>query len=120
MTVAAMKKVGQGQVYYFGTNLGASIAAGSDAGIDLLRAIISKVVKAPVTGGKVRPRLVEGEKRSLLVVFNDTPKDQLASIVLPPRYKKARDLHNEVNRPIVNNTLQLTVPYQDTMVLRIE
>jgi hypothetical protein len=27
MTVAATKKVGKGQVYYFGTNLGASIAA---------------------------------------------------------------------------------------------
>ncbi len=120
MTVAATKKVGKGQVYYFGTNLGGSIAAGSDGGIDLLRAIITKVVKAPVTGGKVRPRLVEGEKRSLLVVFNDTPKDQAASIELPPRYKRARDLHNEVNRPIVNNALQLTVPYQDAVALRVE
>jgi len=120
MTVAAAKKVGKGQVYYFGTNLGGSIAAGSEAGIDLLRAIITKVVKAPVTGGKVRPRLLEGEKRSLLVIFNDTPKNQPASIELPPRYKKAWDLHSEVSRPIVNNTLQLTVPYQDAMVLRVE
>jgi hypothetical protein len=120
MNVAATKKVGKGQVYYFGTNLGASIAAGSDAGIDLLRAIITKVVKPPVTGGKLRPRLVEGEKHSLLVIFNDTCKDQAASIVLPPRYKKAIDLHSGVSRPIVNNALKLTVPYQDAVVLRIE
>jgi hypothetical protein len=86
----------------------------------LLRAIISKVVKPPVTGGKVRPRLVEGEKRSLLVVFNDTPKDQAASIELPPHYKKATGLHSRVNRPIVSNAVQLTVPYQDAVVLRIE
>lgn len=62
--------------YYFGANLGASIAAGSDGRIELLRAIITKVVKPPVTGDKVRPRLVKGEKHSLLVIFNDTPKDQ--------------------------------------------
>ena len=33
MAVAATKKVGKGQVYYFGTNLGASINSGSDGGI---------------------------------------------------------------------------------------
>ncbi len=120
MTVAAAKKVGKGQVYYFGTNLGGSIAEGSDAGIELLRAIITKVVKAPVTGGKVRGRLIEGERRSLLVVFNDTPRDQTSSIALPSRYKKATDLHNGVDRPILNHTLQLTVPYQDAVALRIE
>jgi hypothetical protein len=120
MTVAATKKVGKGQVYYFGTNLGASITAGSDGGIELLRTIITKVVKPPVRGDKVRPRLVEGEKHSLLVIFNDTPKDQTASIGLPPRYKKATDLHSRVNRPIVSNTVQLTVPYQDAVVLRLE
>ena len=106
--------------YYFGANLGASIAAGSDSGIELLRAIITKIVKPPVTGDKVRPRLVQGEKRSLLVIFNDTPKDQAASIELPSRYKKATDLHSRVNRPIVSNAVQLTVPYQDAVVLRLE
>jgi hypothetical protein len=120
MTVAATKKVGKGQVYYFGTNLGGSIAAGSDGGIDLLRAITTKVVKPPVTGGKVRPRLVEGEKHSLLVIFNDTPKDRPASIELPSRYEKATDLHSKVSRAIVHHALQLTVPYQDAIVLRIE
>jgi len=68
----------------------------------------------------VRPRLVEGEKHSLLVIFNDTPKDQAASLELPPRYKKATDLHGIVNRPIVSNAVQLTVPYQDAVVLRLE
>jgi hypothetical protein len=63
---------------------------------------------------------VEGGKRSLLVIFNDTPKDQAASIKLPPRYKKATDLHSRANRPMVSNALQLTVPYQDVVVLRLE
>ena len=120
MTVAATKKVGKGQVYYFGTNLGASIEAGCDGGIELLRAIITKVVKPPVTGGSVRPRLLQGEKRSLLVVFNDTPKDQTSQIKLPARYRKATDLHSGIDRPVVSNVVELTVPYQDVVVLLLE
>jgi hypothetical protein len=120
MTVAAMKKVGKGWVYYFGTNLGASIAAGSDGGIELLRAIITRIVKPSVVGGKVRPRLVEGDKRSLLVVFNDNPQDQVTSLQLPARYKKATDLYSRANHPVVNNVVQLTVPYEDAVVLLLE
>ena len=120
MTVAAMKKVGEGQVYYFGTNLGASIATGSEGGIELLRAIVTKVVKPAVAGGKVRPRLVEGKKQSLLVVFNDHTSDQTARLMLPARYQKATDLFTGVNRPVVNGAVQLTVPYQDAVVLLLE
>src|ERR1019366_1098065 len=54
MTVAATNKVGKGRVYYFGTNLGASIATGSEGGIELLRAIVTKVVNPAVAGGKGR------------------------------------------------------------------
>jgi hypothetical protein len=63
---------------------------------------------------------VEGKKHSLLIIFNDTPKDQAANIELPPRYKKATDLHSRVNRPIVSNAVQLTVPYQDAVALLLE
>jgi hypothetical protein len=38
---------------------------------------------------------------------------------LPPYYKKAMNLHIGVNKPIVSNPLQLTVPYQDAVVLRL-
>jgi len=119
MTVAATKKVGKGQVYYFGTNLGASIAAGNDGGIQLLRAIITSVVKPPVTGRKVRPRLVETEKGVLLVVFNDTTQDQTATLKLPARYSKATDLLNRTAPRVMNSAVQLTVPYQDVVVLRL-
>ena len=117
MTVAAAKKVGKGQVYYFGTNLGASIATGSNSGIELLRAIVTPVVKPPVAGGKVRPRLIEGEKGSLLAVFNDSAKDQTASLQLPGRYTKATDLHSRAERTVANHSVQVTVPYQDVVVL---
>ncbi|HTS71592.1 MAG TPA: beta-galactosidase [Terriglobia bacterium] len=117
MTVAATKKVGKGQVYYFGTNLGASINAGGNGGIELLRAIITRAVQPLVPGRKVRPRLIEGAASSLLVVFNDTSQDQTAALKLPPRYSKAADLLNGGDRPVVSNAVQITVPYQDALVL---
>ena len=63
---------------------------------------------------------MEGEKQSLLVVFNDHPTDQTASLTLPARYQKATDLYTGVNLPVVNGAVQLTVPYQDARVLLLE
>src|SRR6202035_5074403 len=57
--VAATRKVGKGQVFYVGTNLGASIEDGDRAGIDLVRAMVTQVVSPADTADKVRPRLVE-------------------------------------------------------------
>jgi beta-galactosidase len=120
MTVAARKPVGRGQVYYFGTNLGASIAAGNDNGIELLRAIVTRIVQPPVTSDKVRPRLIPGEKRGLLVVFNDQTEDRTGFIRLPPNYTRATDLHRPAPVPIEQNGVRITVPYQDVAVLLLE
>jgi hypothetical protein len=120
LTVGARKKVGKGWVYYFGTNLGASIAAGSDGGMELLGAIITKVVEPIVPGGKLRPRLIEGKRQSLLAVFNDYATDQSATLKIPARYGKATDLFSGINLPVLNGELQLTVPYQDAQVLLLE
>jgi beta-galactosidase len=120
MTVAAMKKVGGGQVYYFGTNLGASIAAGNDNGIELLRAIVTRVVQPPVTADKVRPRLIPGNKRSLLVAFNDTTQDLTGTIALPSSYRRATDLSSQAQVPVEQNAVRVTVPYEDVVVLLLE
>src|ERR1700751_4855678 len=74
--VAATKKVGKGQVYYVGTNLGASIEHGSQAGIELVRPIVTQDIQPSVTSEKVRPRLIESPNGSLLIVFNDQITDQ--------------------------------------------
>lgn len=118
--VAAMKKVGQGQVYYFGTNLGASIEEGDKGGIELLRAIAAGVVRAPVTADKVRPRLIEGATRSLLVIFNDGPENQTDSVTLPSRYQRATDLHSEETQAVQAGKIRVTVPYEGVLVLRLE
>ena len=120
MKVAVRKQVGKGWVYYFGTNLGASIAAGSNSGIEILRAIVGKSIKPAITGGSVRPRLVEGKNQSLLAVFNDHVTDQTATLKLPSRYTKATDLFTGTNRPVVAGAVKLTVPYQDAQVLLLE
>ena len=119
-TVGAKKKVSEGQVYYFGTNLGASIAAGDDAGMELVRAIASVAAKPPVTADKVRPRLVVGHGRSLLVVFNDTAEDQTASIKIPQQYRRATDIHLSREVAVVQNAVRLTVPFESVSVLQLE
>jgi beta-galactosidase len=120
MTVAARKKLGSGQVYYFGTNLGASIAAGGSGGIELLQAIITSVVPPPVTSEKVRPRLIQGERRSLLAIFNDGPEDRTGLIQLPPNFRRATDLHRQAEIPIERNAIRVTVPFEDVVVLLLD
>jgi beta-galactosidase GanA len=120
LPVAAMKKVGRGQVYYVGTNLGASIRAGDEGGLQLVRAIVNSVVQPSVTAEKVRPRLIEGEKRSLLVVFNDGVTDQTDTINLPARYTSATNLQTGHTQAVQGNAIQVTVPFEDACVFRLE
>jgi hypothetical protein len=119
-TVASRKQFEKGEVYYFGTNLGASITAGENGAIQLLRAIIWNKVQPEVTADKVRPRLIEGSSKSLLAVFNDTSQDQTSQVRLPSRYRKAMDLHRQVELPLAQGSLSITVPFEDVVVLLLE
>ena len=112
--------MGKGEVYYFGTNLGASIAAGDDNGIKLLQAILERVVSPPVRCDKLRPRLIEGTPHSLLVVCNDTAEDQTGTIKLPSRYHRAMDIHTRHEVQIDQHAVQIAVPYQSVSVLLLE
>jgi hypothetical protein len=118
--VAAMKKLGKGQVYYFGTNLGASIESGDDSGIELVRTILSGVLQPAVTADKVRPRLIEGQTRSLLVVCNTGAEDELATIRLPARFRRATDLYSNEAQTVQDNNIRIVVPYEGVSVLRLE
>jgi beta-galactosidase GanA len=118
--VATRKKVERGQVYYIGTNLGASIEAGDQGGIDLMRAILAGVVQPTVTADKVRPRLVEGAADSLLMVFNEGAEDQLSEIKVPSRYHRATDLYSNKKQTIQGNSIRVAVPFEGVSVLRLE
>jgi beta-galactosidase GanA len=117
--VAATKKVGKGQVFYVGTNLGASIEDGDLAGIDLVRAIVTRVVQPAVTSDKVRPRLVETSVGSLLIVFSEEITDQTVSIQIPARYKQALDLYDHQPRAIQGNSIEMIVPFEGVSVFRV-
>jgi hypothetical protein len=117
--VGCRKALGTGEVFYFGTNLGASIFAGNDKGIALLRSIITPVLRPAVTSDKVRPRLIEGSERSLLTIFNDTPEDQNAPVTLPSRYRKAVNIHTGEQGQVGHGVIQLSVPYNDAVVLEL-
>jgi beta-galactosidase len=117
--VAATKKVGKGQVYYIGTNLGASIEEGSQGGIELVRAIVAQAVQRAVTSENVRPRLIESLVGSLLIVFNDQTTDQTVKVQVPSRYKMATDIYNSRSQPIQGGTVEMQVPFEGVSVLRL-
>jgi hypothetical protein len=120
LPVAAANQLGKGTVYYIGTNLGASIAAGNAGGIELLRAIVTRVVRPEATAEKVRPRIIHGPARSLLTVFNDTLEDQPARIQLPPTFHRVHDLYDGREVSLESGGIQITVPYQDVSVFLLE
>ncbi len=119
-TVAARKRVAGGQVFYIGTNLGASITAGDRGGIELLRAILTPIVRPKVSSKMLRPRLIEGGNRSLLVIINDTPSDQTEAVALPRRYARATNIHSGQELGMENQHLQVTVPYEDALVVQLD
>ena len=117
--VAATKKVGKGQVYYVGTNLGASIEEGSQAGIELVRRIVTQAIQPSVTSEKVRPRLIESPKGSLLIVFNDQIIDQTARVRVPSRYKTAMNVYDKQSQAISAGSVEIQVPFEGVSVFRL-
>jgi hypothetical protein len=108
-------------VHYFGTNLGASIGAGDDRGTELLRSVIWPVARPPVTGDKLRPRLIgTSNGRSLMAVFNDTVEEQTSRIALPSRYTHATDIYAQKKEAVHDGTLDVTVQHQDVKVFLLE
>jgi beta-galactosidase len=114
--VAVSKKVGQGQVFYVGTNLGASIEAGDHGGIDLVRAIVTQEAKPTVTSATLRPRLMETASGTLLIIFNDQISGQSARIDLPSRYRQATDLYSNQTQAIQRSSIEVNVPSESVAV----
>ena len=119
MPVAAVKQLGKGKVYYFGTNLGASIEEGSQEGLDLVRAIVSQAVQRDVSSDKVRPRLIESPHGTLLIIFNDQITEQTAKIQVPSRYKMAMNIYDNRSQTIRDGTVEVQVPFEGVSVLRL-
>lgn len=120
MPVAAMKRLDRGRVYFIGTNFGATIEAGHEGALELMRAILAEAVRAPISAAKVRPRLIEGQRRSLLVVCNEGTEDQRATFEVPSRYQHATDLYDGQNHTFEGYVISVTTPFQGVSVLLLE
>jgi len=118
--LAARKRVGQGEVFYIGTSLGGALLAGDAGALELFRALIGPAAKPEVTAEQVRPRLLRGNGRSLLAVFNDTPQDHSARIQLPAEFHAATDIHSGKPVAIADHKVALAVPSQDVVVLQLD
>jgi hypothetical protein len=120
-TVAAMKKVGRGEVYYIGTNLGGTIQEGGSGGIDLVRAIVSRVVRPPVScSGKLRPRLIQGSEHGALTIFNDTDMDETGTVTIRAGYHRATDIYSGKQYAIKESKIDISVPFKDVVVLDLD
>jgi hypothetical protein len=98
--VAATKAVGRGRIYYYGTILSASIAAGDLGGIEVLRSVFPHVIQPPISrSGKLRPRIIRASQRGLLTVSNDTDQPRTAMINLPAGYYYVLDTYTAWNAP---------------------
>ena len=114
--VAVSKKIGRGEIFYFGTNLGARLLEDDPGAMQLLQSIISRVAQPEVTSTTLRPRLIRSAAGTLLTVFNDTPQDQTARIQLPPNTQRATNIYTTADHPITNGAIEITVPYEDVTV----
>jgi len=95
----AMASLNRSKKFLTGTCCGATMRSI----LTLLRAGVTKIVKPPAAGGKIRPRSIEAGKGSLLVTFNDNAQEQTAAPNVPLRYMKATGLHSRANRAVVKN-----------------
>jgi hypothetical protein len=78
------------------------------------------VVRPPVTGGSLRPRLVPGKKGALLIVVNDSIEEQTSRIVVPQHYSHATNIHTEQVIPMAESAIDLTVGDQSVAVILLE
>jgi beta-galactosidase len=115
--VAVRKSVGRGWVYYIGTNLGAAIHHGDPLARALVQRIVRDAVTPPVTSMAVRPRLMDTEQGTLLVVVNDGLADQADDVAFAEaRWTAAQDLYTSETYALDHGVLTVSVPHEDVRV----
>ena len=120
MTVAAHHKYGKGEVWYFGTYLGISIHRGSTDALNAIKALISRYTNPEVKGSSLRPRLITGDGRTLLCVFNSDPyAEHSDEIKLPEGFTSAVSIFDEKAATVIDGTLKVTLEGDDAQVYEL-
>jgi beta-galactosidase GanA len=119
LPVATRITLGKGRVYFLGTNLGAAVDAGDEGALALVRAIIGERVTSAVAGDRLRPRLIEGAERSLLVVVNESTEARTEEIRAPEHYRSAVDIYSDETREVIAGMLSASVDGESVSVYRL-
>jgi beta-galactosidase len=121
MVLATKHHYGKGCVYYFGTYLGLALDKNLPDAHALLQHLLLKHAKPVLRGNQLRPRLIVGQNRSLLAVFNDHRTQAITETVsLPPGVRQAKNAVDGTVYPIGQGTLSVTVPAENVLVLVLE
>lgn len=121
MTVGVRKRVGNGTVYAFGTNLGAAVARGSETARGIVRSLVADAGRAEVAGRELRPRLVSSKHGALLVVFNRHDQEVTEELRFRAAvWRRARDLSSGATLAIRDGELTVSVPRDDVRVFVLE
>ena len=78
---------------------------------------MGQAVQPAVTAEKVRPRLMESQAGSLLIVFNDQITDQTVKVQVPARYKTAMNIYGNQSQNIQGGVVDIQVPFEGVTVL---
>jgi hypothetical protein len=119
--LAARHNHGQGCVYYFGTYLGLALDKNITDAHAILQRILLKHATPVLSGNCLRPRLVLGKDRSLLIAFNDH-RTQLVTerVPVPSGFHNAKNAIDGTAYPIVDDKISLSVEPESATVVLLE
>ena len=120
LKVAAHNTYGKGEVWYFGTYVGLAISRGDENALALVKSIIKKYVSPRVVGDSLRPRLIDGDGRKILCVFNDDPYSAHEdSLTLNFDARSAKSLFDGSKVDVLDGKIKLNIDADDVAVLEI-
>lgn len=117
--VVGRVRLGQGAVTYFGTNLGAAIHDGDETALRFVEALIRRHTQPPVSGDRLRPRLITGEGEALLVVVNEQAERVGETLSLPAAFSQARDIEQDHWQALDDHRITVEVGANDVCVIHL-
>lgn len=123
IVLAACNEYDKGRVYYFGTYMGLALDKNLPGAHDILHAILCDTATPVIRGQRLRPRLIQGDQRSLLVVFNESRNDTVTEIIALPKgfegCAKAKEVYNGNEHSVVDGKIELTIAPEKMAVLEL-
>ncbi|MCH2130888.1 MAG: beta-galactosidase [Pirellulaceae bacterium] len=120
IVLASQHEYGQGQVYYFGTFMGLALSKGVVDAHRLVTEILNQHASPVLRGKRLRPRLIDGQERAILAVFNDHLRDEISeSVSIPQRFCTAHNIEDDTELKVLNGSIMVTVPPDAAVVFAL-